>query len=212
MSFAESIASVKKVDLSELDLNNLGSWPAAVKVISCVLLLIVALVLGYNFYLKDLQTMLDASRAEEISLKEQFSSKAFQAANLDAYKAQMREMEESFGALLRQLPSDTEVPGLLEDITRTGLGSGLEFEEIKLQPEVAQQFYIELPIQIVVVGGYHDLATFVSGVASLPRIVTLHDFEIAPPSEQKGEPVSPSKLRMSILAKTYRYNDEGGKK
>ncbi|AMR65649.1 type 4a pilus biogenesis protein PilO [Aquipseudomonas alcaligenes] len=212
MSLAESIASVKKVDLSELDLNNLGSWPAAVKVISCVLLLIVALALGYNFYLKDLQAMLDGRRAEEVSLKEQFSSKAFQAANLDAYKAQMREMEESFGALLRQLPSDTEVPGLLEDITRTGLGSGLEFEEIKLQPEVAQQFYIELPIQIVVVGGYHDLATFVSGVASLPRIVTLHDFEIAPPSEQKGEPVSPSKLRMSILAKTYRYNDEGGKK
>ncbi len=212
MSLAESIASVKKVDLSELDVNNLGSWPAAVKVITCVLLLIVALVLGYNFYLKDLQAMLDRSRAEEVSLKEQFSSKAFQAANLDAYKAQMREMEESFGALLRQLPSDTEVPGLLEDITRTGLGSGLEFEEIKLEPEVAQQFYIELPIQIVVVGGYHDLATFVSGVASLPRIVTLHDFEIAPPSEQKGEPVSPSKLRMSILAKTYRYNDEGGKK
>ena len=212
MSLAESLASVKKVDLSELDLNNLGSWPAVVKVISCLLLLVVALVLGYNFYLKDLQVMLDGYRAEEISLKEQFSSKAFQAANLDAYKAQMREMEESFGALLRQLPSDTEVPGLLEDITRTGLGSGLEFEEIKLQPEVAQQFYIELPIQIVVVGGYHDLATFVSGVASLPRIVTLHDFEIAPPSEQKGEPVSPSKLRMSILAKTYRYNDEGGKK
>ncbi|MDH1054386.1 type 4a pilus biogenesis protein PilO [Aquipseudomonas alcaligenes] len=212
MSLAESLASVKKVDLSELDLNNLGSWPAVVKVISCLLLLVVALVLGYNFYLKDLQVMLDGYRAEEISLKEQFSSKAFQAANLDAYKAQMREMEESFGALLRQLPSDTEVPGLLEDITRTGLGSGLEFEEIKLQPEVAQQFYIELPIQIVVVGGYHDLATFVSGVASLPRIVTLHDFEITLPAKQGDEPVSSSALRMSILAKTYRYNDEGGKK
>lgn len=212
MSLAESIASVKKVDLSELDLNNLGSWPAVVKVISCLLLLVVALVLGYNFYLKDLQVMLDGYRAEEISLKEQFSSKAFQAANLDAYKAQMREMEESFGALLRQLPSDTEVPGLLEDITRTGLGSGLEFEEIKLQPEVAQQFYIELPIEIVVVGGYHDLATFVSGVASLPRIVTLHDFEITLPAKQGDEPVSSSALRMSILAKTYRYNDEGGKK
>ena len=156
--------------------------------------------------------MLDGYRAEEISLKEQFSSKAFQAANLDAYKAQMREMEESLGALLGQLPSDTEVPGLLEDITRTGLGSGLEFEEIKLQPEVAQQFYIELPIQIVVVGGYHDLATFVSGVASLPRIVTLHDFEITLPAKQGDEPVSSSALRMSILAKTYRYNDEGGKK
>lgn len=212
MSLTESIASVKKIDLSELDLNNLGSWPAVVKVVSCVLLLIIALVLGYNFYLKDLQGALDTRRAEEASLKEQFSTKAFQAANLDAYKSQMREMEESFGALLRQLPSDTEVPGLLEDITRTGLGSGLEFEEIKLQPEVAQQFYIELPIQIVVVGSYHDLATFVSGVASLPRIVTLHDFEIALPSVGKGEVASSSKLRMSILAKTYRYNDEGLKK
>jgi type IV pilus assembly protein PilO len=99
------------------------------------------------------------------------------------------------------------VPGLLEDITRTGLGSGLEFEEIKLLPEAAQQFYIELPIQITVVGAYHDLATFVSGVASLPRIVTLHDFEIKP-----LDAANPSRLRMSILAKTYRYNDEGLKK
>lgn len=207
MSLAESIESLKRVDLAELDLNNLGSWPSAVKFITCVLLLVIALVLGYNFYLSDLQASLDRQRAEEVSLKEQFSAKAFQAANLDAYKVQMTEMEESFGTLLRQLPSDTEVPGLLEDITRTGLGSGLEFEEIKLQPEVVQQFYIELPIQISVVGGYHDLATFVSGVASLPRIVTLHDFEI-----KSVEKDSVAKLRMSILAKTYRYNDEGLKK
>lgn len=210
MSLAESIESLKKVDLSELDLNNLGSWPAAVKVVTCVLLLIAALALGYNFYLKDLQGGLDQRRAEEQALKEQFSAKAFQAANLNAYKVQMKEMEESFGTMLRQLPSDTEVPGLLEDITRTGLGSGLEFEEIKLQPEVAQQFYIELPIQIAVVGSYHDLATFVSGVASLPRIVTLHEFEVKLPEEE--EEGGTSKLRMSVLAKTYRYNDEGLKK
>jgi type IV pilus assembly protein PilO len=210
MSLAESIESLKKVDLSELDLNNLGSWPAAVKVVTCALLLIAALALGYNFYLKDLQGGLDQRRAEEQTLKEQFSAKAFQAANLNAYKVQMKEMEESFGTMLRQLPSDTEVPGLLEDITRTGLGSGLEFEEIKLQPEVAQQFYIELPIQIAVVGSYHDLATFVSGVASLPRIVTLHEFEVKLPEEE--EEGGASKLRMSVLAKTYRYNDEGLKK
>ena len=207
MSLVESIESLKKVDLADLDLNNLGSWPAAVKVIACALLLIVSLALGYNFYLKELQGKLDQHRVEEQALKDQFSAKAFQAANLDAYKMQMKEMEESFGTLLRQLPSDTEVPGLLEDITRTGLGSGLEFEEIKLQPEVVQQFYVELPIQITVVGGYHDLATFVSGVASLPRIVTLHDFEI-----KLAEADSTSKLHMSILAKTYRYNDEGLKK
>ncbi|MCO6059685.1 type 4a pilus biogenesis protein PilO [Pseudomonas sp. MOB-449] len=204
MSFSDSLESLRKIDLADLDVNNLGSWPIAVKVITCILLLILVLVLGYNFHLKDLEAQLDSKRAEQESLKEQFATKAFQAANLEAYKEQMKEMETSFGALLRQLPSDTEVPGLLEDITRTGLGSGLEFEEIKLLPEATQQFYIELPIQISVVGGYHDLATFVSGVASLPRIVTLHDFEIKPVAEDSN-----SKLRMSILAKTYRYNDKG---
>lgn len=204
MSLSESLDSLRKVDLNDLDLNNVGSWPAPVKFIAGVLLLILVLGLGYNFHLKDLQSQLERQRSEEVTLKEQFSAKAFQAANLDAYKEQMQEMEVSFGALLRQLPSDTEVPGLLEDITRTGLGSGLEFEEIKLLPEVAQQFYIELPIEIKVVGTYHDLATFVSGVASLPRIVTLHDFEMVPATAE-----TTSQLRMSILAKTYRYNDKG---
>lgn len=205
MSLNDSLESLRQIDLSDLDFNNVGSWPAAVKFIAGVLLLVAIAALGYNFHLKDLQIQLEGKQAEEIALKEQFSSKAFQAANLDAYKEQMQEMEVSFGALLKQLPSDTEVPGLLEDITMTGLGSGLEFEEIKLLPEAAQQFYIELPIQITVVGTYHDLATFVSGVASLPRIVTLHDFNLVPAS---GD--SSSKLRMSILAKTYRYNDKGG--
>ena len=204
MSLNDSLESLRQLDLNDLDFNNVGSWPAAVKFIAGTLLLIAVVAFGYNFHLKDLQAQLDGKRAEEVALKEQFSSKAFQAANLDAYKDQMQEMEVSFGALLKQLPSDTEVPGLLEDITRTGLGSGLEFEEIKLLPEAAQQFYIELPIQITVVGSYHDLATFVSGVASLPRIVTLHDFDLVPASED-----STSKLRMSILAKTYRYNDKG---
>jgi len=204
MSLAESLEGLRKVDLADLDLNNLGSWPAAIKVIACFLLLIVVLALGYNFHLKDLEADLDQRHAEEETLKQQFSTKAFQAANLEAYKDQMKEMETSFGALLRQLPSDTEVPGLLEDITRTGLGSGLEFEQIKLLPEVTQQFYIELPIQISVLGRYEDLATFASGVASLPRIVTLHDFEMIP-VEGDGA----SRLRMSVLAKTYRYNDKG---
>lgn len=207
MSLAESLEGLRKVDLADLDINNLGSWPAAIKVIACFLLLIVVLALGYNFHLKDLEADLDQRHAEEETLKQQFATKAFQAANLEAYKDQMKEMEESFGALLRQLPSDTEVPGLLEDITRTGLGSGLEFEQIKLLPEVTQQFYIELPIQISVLGRYEDLATFASGVASLPRIVTLHDFEIKPDATDES-----SILRMSVLAKTYRYNDKGLKK
>jgi type IV pilus assembly protein PilO len=204
MSLAASIDSLRKVDFGDLDFNNLGSWPGPVKAIAGFLLLAAILALGYNFHLKDLQAQLEQQQAEELTLKQQFSSKAFLAANLDAYKEQMKEMEISFGALLRQLPSDTEVPGLLEDITRTGLGSGLEFEEIKLLPEVAQQFYIELPIQISVVGAYHDLGTFVSGVASLPRIVTLHDFDIKAAGVE-----GTSKLRMNIVAKTYRYNDKG---
>ncbi|XLY88730.1 type 4a pilus biogenesis protein PilO [Ectopseudomonas mendocina] len=204
MSIKDSIEGLRSIDINNLDLNNIGSWPAAVRFIAGLLLFILVLVLGYNFHLKDLQSLLVQRQQEELTLKEQFSTKAFQAANLEAYKEQMKEMEVSFGALLRQLPSDTEVPGLLEDITRTGLGSGLEFEEIKLQPEVTQQFYIELPIQIKVTGAYHDLATFVSGVASLPRIVTLHDFQLSPASAD-----SSSRLSMQIMAKTYRYNDKG---
>ena len=207
MSLAKSFSGLREVKLSELDLNNIGSWPAAVRGIACLLVLVIIVALGYNFHLKDLQEQLEQQQGEEQTLKQQFETKAAQATNLEAYKEQMKEMESSFGALLKQLPSDTEVPGLLEDITRTGLGSGLEFEEIKLQPEVAQQFYIELPIQITVVGGYHDLATFVSGVASLPRIVTLHDFDIKPVTQE-----STTKLRMSILAKTYRYNEKGVQK
>ncbi|UZJ60159.1 type 4a pilus biogenesis protein PilO [Pseudomonas sp. KU26590] len=204
MNMNDWLASLKKIDINDLDINNLGSWPAAVKTIAGALLLALVLAGGYFFYIQDMQAQLDQARGEETALKEQFANKAYQAANLAAYKSQMVEMENTFGALLRQLPSDTEVPGLLEDITRTGLGSGLEFEEIKLLPEEAQQFYIELPIQITVTGSYHDLATFASGVASLPRIVTLHDFEIKPLDAK-----SPGKLRMSILAKTYRYNDKG---
>ena len=109
-------------------------------------------------------------------------------------------MEAQFGALLRQLPSDTEVPGLLEDITSTGIGAGLEFDSINLQPEIQREYYIELPIQISVRGSYHELGGFVSGVAGLPRIVTLHDFQI--------QPVGGDQLDMNILAKTYRYRDD----
>jgi type IV pilus assembly protein PilO len=204
MKPSEWLQSLRDIDFSDLDTSNIGSWPAAVKALAGGLLMILVLALGYNFFISDMEDQLQLKRLEEDALKEQFASKAHLSANLELYTQQMKEMENSFGVLLRQLPSDTEVPGLLEDITRTGLGSGLEFEEIKLLPEVTQPFYIELPIQITVTGSYHDLATFVSGVAGLPRIVTLHDFELAPASPDGG-----TKLRMSILAKTYRYNDKG---
>ncbi|WP_212625989.1 type 4a pilus biogenesis protein PilO [Pseudomonas sp. PP3] len=204
MSPSQWFEGLRKIDINELDTNNIGSWPPAIKVLVAVLLMVLVLSLGYSFSTSELETQLDLKREEESTLKAQFATRAHMAANLELYTQQMKEMENSFGVLLRQLPSDTEVPGLLEDITRTGLGSGLEFEEIKLLPEVTQPFYIELPIQITVTGAYHDLATFVSGVAGLPRIVTLHDFDLSPVNPDGGP-----KLRMSILAKTYRYNDKG---
>lgn len=202
MSLAKSMESLKKIDLNDLDFNNIGAWPGALKVIVLVVVLAALLGAGYQFHLKNLQTSLEQARAQEQSLRTEFTSKSFRAANLDAYKAQLVEIEERFGSLLRQLPSDTEVPGLLEDITQIGLNSGLEFESITLGQEVAQQFYIELPINIVVQGSYHDLGTFVSGVSSLPRIVTLHDFDIAAVKDAGS-----SQLKMNILAKTYRYSD-----
>ncbi|MEO4012367.1 MULTISPECIES: type 4a pilus biogenesis protein PilO [Pseudomonas] len=204
MRLSDWFEGLRKIDINDLDTNNMGSWPPAIKALAGILLMILVLSLGYSFSISDVQSHLELKREEESTLKEQFANKAHMAANLELYTQQMKEMENSFGVLLRQLPSDTEVPGLLEDITRTGLGSGLEFEEIKLLPENTQQFYIELPIQITVTGAYHDLATFVSGVAGLPRIVTLHDFDLAPANPEGGP-----KLRMSILAKTYRYNDKG---
>lgn len=197
--------------INDLDFNNLGSWPATVRTIACGLLVLAVLVVGYFFHLKELQLRLENFAAEEVRLKADFASKAEKAANLDAYKEQMERLNVKFGALLQQLPSDTEVPGLLEDITRTGLASGLEFDEIKLMPELTQQFYIELPIQITVAGTFHDFATFVSSVASQDRIVTMHDFEIRHPdnSELKSPIYSAGKMKMSIVAKTYRYNEQG---
>ena len=204
MSFAEQMESLKGFDVNDLDFNNAGSWPGPIKVIVLVLVFALILGAGYWFAIKDQYTALDRAESEESTLKEQYRSKAFKVANLDAYREQMKEMEESFGALLKQLPADTEVPGLLEDITNTGLGTGLLIDRIGLQPEVSREFYVELPIEIEVRGTYHDLASFVSGVASLPRIVTLHDFSIKPVGQEVDD------LVMGISAKTYRYNPDQG--
>jgi type IV pilus assembly protein PilO len=156
---------------------------------------------GYYYHIEDLQLQLAKIEAEEVKLKKDFEEKAFQAANLDAYRQQMVEMEESFGALVSQLPSDTEVPGLLEDITNKGLLNGLEISSIDLQQESAKEFYVELPIAISATGSYHDLGAFISGMAGLPRIVTLHDFNITASGDNANH------LNMSIIAKTYRYKD-----
>lgn len=202
MSFADTLESIQNFDINDLDFNEAGIWPTPVKVILCVLLFAAVVFAGYYFHVKALKEELVTVESKEATLRSTFETKAAQAANLDAYRDQIKEMDETFGALLKQLPADTEVPGLLEDITETGLGSGLDFQSVQLKSEVAKEFYIELPISINVSGGYHELASFVSGVAGLPRIVTLHDFSIKP----KGGSVN--ELQMDILAKTYRYKAE----
>lgn len=195
------LAQMRGTDLRELELSSLGSWPTPLKTLAATLLLLVVLATGYGLYLSPHLRQLQQVRHEETRLRQQFAIKARQVANLKLYREQLASLRNSFEQLLRQLPSDSEVPGLLEDISRLGLGSGLVFEAIKLQPEVPRPFYVELPIQITVTGGYHDLATFVSGVAGLPRIVTLHDFQLRP--LESGDP---ARLRLSIEARTYRYD------
>ena len=202
MAVEDVLKSLQEFDPNDLDFDNIGSWPIAIKVIVWIIALVAVLALGYTQHISKLQETLETAIAKEGDLRQEFEDKAFQAANLDAYKKQMEEMEESFGALVSQLPSDTEVPGLLEDITNKGMLNGLEFDSIQLQNEIAREFYVELPIQIQATGSYHDLGAFVSGMAGLPRIVTLHDFTIVQQS------AGSSMLRMNITAKTYRYKDE----
>ncbi len=198
MAMQDTLDQLKSLDVNDLDLNNIGSWPSVVKWIIMVLLAAAVIGGGYYLYLTKKQTSLESVKQQEQSLRDDFEQKSERATNLEAYRKQKEEMQATFGALLRQLPSDTEVPGLLEDITRTALDNELRIESIELEPERATEFYIELPIKIVVEGDYHKLGSFVSGVANLSRIVTLHDFLIKPVS-------SPQYLNMVIEAKTYRY-------
>jgi type IV pilus assembly protein PilO len=201
MALEDTMRSLREFDLSDLDLDSVGSWPTPIKVLLWAVLLIAVLAGGYYWHVKDLQLELATEETKEVALKKDFEKKAFQAANLEAYRQQLAEMEESFGALVSQLPSDTEVPGLLEDITNKGLLNGLQIAAIDLQKESAKEFYVELPISINASGSYHDLGAFISGMAGLPRIVTLHDFQI------KAKDKNSSSLEMKILAKTYRYKD-----
>ena len=202
MSVLEHIKSLNDVDLADLDLENIGSWPAALKVILLTLLFVALLVAGFYLHIEELNKGLATVKQEEQTLRVDFEQKAFEAANLEAYKAQLAEMEERFGALVAQLPSETEVPGLLEDITDKGELNGLNIERIDLLDEQEQNFYVELPIAIEAIGSYHDIGAFISGMAGLPRIVTLHDFEII--IDGNGS----NMLEMSIYAKTYRYREE----
>ena len=214
MALKDVVESVKNFDMDQLnDLNSVGSWPLAVKLIMWVLAFVGALTAGYFFHVTNLQTALAKTKAQESALRDDYRQKYFEAKHLDAYRQQQLEMEKSFEAILRQLPSDTEIPGLIEDITLVGLRNGLSFTSIDLQPEEQHEFYIEKPIKIIVSGSYHDLGSFVSDVADLSRIVTLHDFSMSPVrsrNAQRNVEVTGGLIQMSITAKTYRYNDARG--
>lgn len=207
MAIAEKLQGLRdaasEIELDQIDWEEPGTWPALVKSGLMILAVLLTALLGYIFVVKAQLDDLNSVEDEELALRAEFQAKAFEAANLAALRDQMVEMNQMFGALVSQLPSDTEVPGLLEDITAIGSSNGLEFNSIELQEEVLQEFYVELPIDILVTGTYHDLGSFVSGISGLPRIVTLHDFEMLPVESRPGV------MQMSIVAKTYRYKEEG---
>jgi type IV pilus assembly protein PilO len=194
-----------KFDINQyrnLDPANMGSWPLAARVGVILAACIAVLVAGYYLDISDMENRLRKAANQETELKAKFESGQMRAVNLASYQQQMREMEDSFGTMLRQLPSRTEVADLLIDITQTGLASGLEFELFEPKGEIPQEFYAELPIALKIMGNYHEFGEFVSGVAALPRIVTLHEISLVK-GKESGE-----KMTFEAVAKTYRYLDE----
>ncbi|HHH39641.1 MAG TPA: pilus assembly protein PilO [Sedimenticola sp.] len=192
-------------ELNELDLSNIGLWPAPVKAV-IVLLLCVAIAVGW-YYMDTEDQLKKLKKAEktELSLRKKFEKKQAKAVNLERYRKQLKEMKQSFGTMLRQLPDKTEVAELLVDVSQTGLASGLEFQLFDPLGERRKEFYAELPIKIKVNGDYHQFGNFISGLASLPRIVTIHDITITPRKKKQG---GGGQLVMEAVAKTYRYLDE----
>ncbi|WJW75687.1 type 4a pilus biogenesis protein PilO [Thiohalobacter sp. IOR34] len=211
--------NLSEIDINDLDFSNIPNWPLAARVFLVVLVFVVVLFLGYWFDVKDQQLRLEQAERKEAELKSEFERKAAMATNLKAYEQQLEEMRQSFGTMLRQLPNKTEVADLLVDVSQTGLASGLEFELFRPQEEIPKDFYAELPISIRVKGRYHEFGAFVSGVAALPRIVTIHDVSIKPVEKTAGNGDTGEKekgaeaLVMELTAKTYRYleeDEEGG--
>ncbi|MCP4596492.1 type 4a pilus biogenesis protein PilO [Neptuniibacter sp.] len=188
----------KGFDVNDLDLSTSGNWPIGVKIISYLIVIALIVAAGWHFYAVDKQAQLHKEVKKEKGLKSVYKEKAFQVSNLDALRKQMEDVEERFAELKKQLPTEKEVPGLLDDITNLGTDSGLDIGSIALASEKKKEFYIELPININVAGSYHQMGQFVSGIAALPRIVTLHDYSISP---------SAGGVNMRIHAKTYRYDE-----
>ncbi|MDZ7769747.1 MAG: type 4a pilus biogenesis protein PilO [Woeseiaceae bacterium] len=191
-------------ELKSLDANDVGRWPLPFR--AAVIAIVFVAVIGFGIYwfiIGDKGPLLERAEAEEQTLRTTFESKQRKAANYDAYRAQLAQMEQSFGTMLRQLPGETEIPSLIVDISQTGLAAGLQEKLFQPQPEIPRDFYAEKPIKISLSGGYHEIANFVSGIAALPRIVTLHDIVITPEQREAF-----NRLTMEVTAKTYRYLDQ----
>ena len=201
MSLQNTLEQLKDFDVNNVDFDKIGVWPWPAKIFVCLLLIALIFIATYYLKISDLNIQLESVSAQEQTLRKTFEQRSFEAANLDAYKAQMEEMKVTFESLLSRLPAKTEVPGLLEDIGTRGNESGLTNVNINFQPDVVAEYYIEVPINISVDGGYHDMGGFVSGVAGMPRIVTLHDFSIMASKDSRV-------LNMKISAKTYRYKTQ----
>lgn len=190
-------------DLRDIDLQNIGRAPLAVRLTLIGLIVAATLAAGYQLDIRDLIEQRDTIRAKEPELKQQVEFKQQQAANLNAYKAQLAEMEKTFGNLLRQLPSKKEAENLIVDVAQTSLANGLKNQQIQPGQEIIHDFYAELPYTLRLQGGFHQLAKFASDTAALPRIVTLHNFTVS-----LGDPKGGNELNMEITAKTYRYLEE----
>lgn len=195
-----------EINFAEIDPNNPGDWPLPIKGAALLLLCIAVWGAGYWFDTQHQWVRLTSVENKEVELRASFEKKQSRAANLDQYREQVEEMKQNLGAMLRQLPNKTEVANLLVDVSQTGLGSGLKFELFNPQNEIKRDFYAELPIRLQVVGGYHQFGEFVSGLAALPRIVTIHDISIS--GGGKGKEAA-NNLTMSATARTYRYYEPG---
>ena len=198
----------RKMSLKELDFNNIGGWPREFKIAFCALLALVIVGLAWWLFVRDQSQQLQSLEREEGELRAQFETKQGRAANLEPLKQQLTQMEQQLQQMLRQLPSKTEMPDLIVDISQTALATGISNELFQPGPETPKEFYAEKPIALRMVGTYHQFGAFVSGVASLPRVVimTMHDISLQPRDGGTLAPNSP--LVLSGTVKTYRYLDE----
>ncbi|MGB5256135.1 MAG: type 4a pilus biogenesis protein PilO [Woeseiaceae bacterium] len=191
-------------ELQSLDVNDVGRWPLVFRIAVIAIVFVLVVGLGtYWFIVKDKAPQLERVQEEEKALRTTFESKQRKAANYDAYKAQLAQIEQSFGTMLRQLPGETEIPSLIVDISQTGLAAGLQEKLFVPRGEVRKDFYAEKPISIRLTGSYHEIGNFVGGIAALPRIVTLHDINITREDNKTFDDLS-----IEVTAKTYRYLDE----